>query len=54
VVAIMGWVYMKTGRYSFIADAVRGFVDHNPKLFHQPRKLARFVRRKRTKKDAET
>jgi hypothetical protein len=33
VVAAMGWAYMKSGRYSFIADAVRGFVRRNPRLF---------------------
>src|SRR5690606_12135565 len=33
IVAAMGWAYMKTGRYSFIADAVRGFVERNPRLF---------------------
>jgi hypothetical protein len=32
VVAIMGYVYLKTGRYSFIADAVRKFVRKNPGL----------------------
>jgi hypothetical protein len=37
VVAAMGWAYMKTGRYSFIADAVRGFVRRNPRLFRQRR-----------------
>jgi hypothetical protein len=36
-VAAMGWGYMKTGRYSFIADAVRGFVNKNPRLFRRPR-----------------
>jgi hypothetical protein len=33
VVAAMGWAYMKSGRYSFIADAVHGFVRRNPQLF---------------------
>jgi hypothetical protein len=33
VVAAMGWGYMKSGRYSFIADAVRGFIRRNPRLF---------------------
>jgi hypothetical protein len=33
VVAAMAWGYMKTGRYSFIADGVRGFVRRNPELF---------------------
>jgi hypothetical protein len=35
LVAAMGWAYMKSGRYSFIADAVRGFVRRNPRLFGQ-------------------
>lgn len=35
VVAAMGWAYMKSGRYSFIADAVHGFVRRNPRLFAQ-------------------
>jgi hypothetical protein len=33
IVAAMAWGYMKTGRYSFIADGVRGFVRRNPELF---------------------
>jgi hypothetical protein len=33
IVAAMGWVYLRTGRYSFIADGVRKFVDRNPRLF---------------------
>jgi hypothetical protein len=33
VVAAMGWVYLRTGRYSFIADGVRKFIDRNPRLF---------------------
>lgn len=37
-VASMGWAYMRTGRYSFIADAVRGFVKRNPRLFRTQRK----------------
>ena len=32
VVAVMGYIYLKTGRYSFIADAVRSFVRKNPGL----------------------
>jgi hypothetical protein len=34
-VAIMGWAYLKTGRYSFVADGVRGFLERNPKLFRK-------------------
>ena len=37
VVAVMGWLYLKTGRYSFIADGVRGLVDRNPRLFRRRR-----------------
>jgi len=32
VVAVMGYAYLKTGRYSFIADGVRKFVRKNPRL----------------------
>lgn len=32
VVSSMGWAYMKSGRYSFLADAVHGFIRRNPKL----------------------
>jgi hypothetical protein len=32
VVAVMAYVYLKTGRYSFIADGVRGFLRKNPRL----------------------
>ncbi len=32
VVALMGYAYLKTGRYSFIADGVRAFVRKNPRL----------------------
>jgi uncharacterized membrane protein YjdF len=35
VVAAMGWAWHHTGRYSFIADAVAGFVKKNPALFKQ-------------------
>ncbi len=39
VVALMGWAYFKSGRYSFIADGVRKFVRKNPRLFGSlPRK----------------
>lgn len=33
VVAAMGWAYLKSGRYSFVADGVRGFLERNPRLF---------------------
>jgi hypothetical protein len=32
VVALMAYAYLKTGRYSFIADGVRGFLRKNPRL----------------------
>jgi hypothetical protein len=32
VVAFMGYAYLKTGRYSFIADGVRKFIRKNPSL----------------------
>lgn len=35
VVACMGWVYMKSGRYSFLAYAVRGFVRRNPRFLRR-------------------
>lgn len=33
VVACMGYAYYRTGRYSFVADGVRGFLRKNPRLF---------------------
>jgi uncharacterized membrane protein len=33
VVAGIGWAYLKTGKQSFISDAVRAFVKRNPRLF---------------------
>ena len=38
IVAAMGWAYIRTGRYSFIADAVRGFIRRNPRLFRRVQK----------------
>lgn len=35
VVALMGWAYFKTGRYSFIADGIRRFIRKNPHLFRR-------------------
>ena len=32
VVAVMGYAYLKTGRDSFLGDAVRGFLQKNPGL----------------------
>jgi hypothetical protein len=37
IVAGMGWIYAKTGRYSFVADGVRGFIARNPRLFRSER-----------------
>jgi hypothetical protein len=33
VVALMGWKYSRTGRYSFIADGVVSFMRNNSRLF---------------------
>lgn len=33
VVALMGWAYFKSGRYSFIKDGVQKFIRKNPRLF---------------------
>jgi hypothetical protein len=38
VVALMGYAYLKTGRYSFLGDAVRGFLRRNPRLLGHRRK----------------
>ena len=35
VVACMGWAYLRTGRYSFLADGVKKFLARNPKLFRK-------------------
>jgi hypothetical protein len=34
-VALLGWAYIKTGRYSFIADGVRKFIRKNPRFFRK-------------------
>ncbi len=39
IVAIMAWVYSKTGRYSFIADGVKAFIVRNPQLFRSSKTL---------------
>ena len=36
VIATMGWFYLRTGRNSFIIDAIRHFIEHNPRLFRRP------------------
>jgi uncharacterized membrane protein YjdF len=33
VVAVMGWAYLKTGRYSLVAGGVAKFIRSNPRLF---------------------
>jgi hypothetical protein len=35
MVALMGLAYFKKGRYSFVADAVQGFIKKNPRLFRK-------------------
>jgi hypothetical protein len=35
IVALMGMAYFRTGRYSFVADGVRGFLERNPRLFRK-------------------
>jgi hypothetical protein len=35
-VAAMAWAYLRTGRYSFVADGVRSFVQKNPRLLGGP------------------
>lgn len=35
IVALMGWAYLRTGRYSFIAEGIRGFLKRNPQLFEE-------------------
>lgn len=37
VVALMGLAYSKSGRYSFLADGVRTFLQRNPRLFRRER-----------------
>ena len=33
IVGLMGYAYARTGRYSFLVDAVRAFMQKNPRLF---------------------
>jgi hypothetical protein len=35
IVAAMGLAYARSGRYSFLADGVRGFIQKNPQLFRK-------------------
>ena len=37
VVALMALAYFRSGRYSFVADGVRGFLRENPHLFRRSR-----------------
>jgi len=41
IVGLMAWTYTKTGRYSFIADGVRKFIQKNPRLFGTLGKLTK-------------
>lgn len=50
IVAIMGWTYIKTGRYSFLANGVRGFIHRNPHLFDKPRKNFAAFRNRRSRR----
>jgi hypothetical protein len=54
VIAAMGWAYLKKGRYSFIADAVRGFVERNPRLFRRPEGSPAGSRPESASQDTET
>lgn len=38
VVGVMGRAHLRTGRYSFVAEAVRAFVRRNPHLFRKSRR----------------
>jgi len=38
IVALMGWAYFRSGRYSFLADGVRAFLRKNPRLFRRKKK----------------
>jgi hypothetical protein len=35
LVGFIGWAYSRTGKYSFLVDAVRGFMRRNPHLFRK-------------------
>lgn len=50
VVSSMGYLYLKTGRYSFIADSIQAFMLHNPELFSRAtrKKEIAFFKRVRT------
>jgi hypothetical protein len=38
IVAAMGYAYAKSGRYSFVVDGVRGFIQKNRRLFRSNEK----------------
>lgn len=38
IVGVMGWVYFRSGRYSYLADAVRAFVRMNPRWFRKSKR----------------
>lgn len=55
IVAFMGWTYLKTGRYAFVADGVRRFIRKNPHLFDRPREqFASFRQRRAQRRDRDT
>jgi len=35
IVALMGWAYFRSGRYSYLVDASRAFMRKNPRLFRR-------------------
>jgi hypothetical protein len=35
LVGLMGWAYSKSGRYSFLVEAIRRFMQRNPRFFRQ-------------------
>jgi hypothetical protein len=35
VVAVMGWLHVRTGRYSIIASGLARFIRFNPRLFRK-------------------
>jgi len=44
VVAAMGYVYLRTGRYSFVATTIRAFVRRNPWLVSRPASVPDYTR----------
>ncbi|HEV2295560.1 MAG TPA: hypothetical protein VGR35_17055 [Tepidisphaeraceae bacterium] len=41
VVAAMGWAYLRSGRFSFLADGIKHFLEKNPRLFSRAQRDAR-------------